>query len=328
MDASCPFQQLGIKTLSQPSHTHAITCYAMDSIFDATVSYYANAKSTSGDTVTLRAFLRNKTHRAAVEALRKEQDPERRSALKRDLRAATVSGTFSKRKASECTQYNGCICIDFDGKDNADTPPAAIKAMLAEYAEIAYAGLSASGTGVFAIVPTNLTDVAHHAKAVEILGSVFEKIGLKYDRSCKDVCRLRFISVDDEAYWNEAANSFDARHWLSAAECEPKRRQNIPATVKHTEADRDRNKIHRYVEAIESRGCDITANYADWVRIGMAISSAMGVEGENYYHRISQFNPDYNREKTAKKYAELMRNAKSVGIGSFFKIANDNGIRP
>lgn len=300
----------------------------MPSIFDTPVSYYANARATTGEVVTLRAFLKNKRHRAAITALRSEQDPDRRAALKKDLRAATVSGTFKVRKASEVIQYNGCICLDFDGKDNPDTTAEQMRALLAEYAEVAYAGLSASGTGVFAVIPTTLNEVSDHAKAVEILGSVFEAIGLKYDRSCKDVCRLRFISVDDEAHWNEAAIPFDAKYWVSAQPATRQQPARVTKTSQASEADRDRLKIEKYVAAIEGGANDITANYDDWVRVGMAIASTCGADGENYFQRISQFNPKYSQLETARKYEELRRNGKSVRIGTFFKIAQDNGIRP
>ena len=60
----------------------------------------------------------------------------------------------------------------------------------------------------------------------------------------------------------------------------------------------------------------------------MAIASTCGADGENYFQRISQFNPKYSQLETARKYEELRRNGKSVRIGTFFKIAQDNGIRP
>lgn len=295
------------------------------SIFDSKVSYYRNAKATSGEVVTLMAFLRNKRHRSAIAALRSETDPDRRSALKRDLRAATISGTFKARRASEIIEYNGLVCMDFDGKENPTKTPQEMRAQLAELQEVCYAGLSASGTGVFAIIPTTLKDVAQHADCVDLLGILFAQIGLIHDRSCKDVCRLRFISLDDEAHFNEAAVPFQADRYI-------KQQSKTPARYAHRErpttspADSNLLKIQRVIEQIEQKSADITSNYQDWISIGIALASELGMEGEQYFQRASQFNPKYDQQNTAKKFEELRRNGKSVKIGTFFKIAKDNGI--
>ena len=85
-------------------------------------------------------------------------------------------------------------------------------------------------------------------------------------------------------------------------------------------------KIQRVIEQIEQKSADITSNYQDWISIGIALASELGMEGEQYFQRASQFNPKYDQQNTAKKFEELRRNGKSVKIGTFFKIAKDNGI--
>ena len=49
-----------------------------------------------------------------IEAIRKESDKDKISALKRKLPAFLFSGIFSKRDDSSLTQHSGIICIDLD----------------------------------------------------------------------------------------------------------------------------------------------------------------------------------------------------------------------
>ena len=204
-----------------------------------------------------------------------------------------------------------------------------MKYLLAEYEEVAYAGLSVSGSGVFAIIPTNNTDPSCHAKVVDILGALFAEDGLIYDRACKDVCRLRFISFDEYPVLNIAVTVFNVQAVLPKMESEVlcwSRPLSFRSAT--TGDDRTREKVEQYVACVESSAQDVTNSYDDWYRIGMALASEFGNEGEGYFMRISQLSSKYDPTVAQKKYAELLRNGRSVKIGTFFKILQNQGVRP
>ena len=300
-------------------------------ILGTPISLFKSAQSVEPVTVTLHQFLSSRRHIDTITLLRAEPDTDVRNALKKTLPAATISGTFSRRAANAITHYNGLVCLDFDAKDNPDLTPDQMKAILADINEVAYAARSVGGAGVFAIVPTNNTDPTLHPRLVEILEGLFRKMGLVIDRACKDVSRLRFVSWDEKAWTNPDPAVFDAARWLSVAAQNDERESRRPRPVFIREPRRDgdtvRRRVEEYIAAIEGSARDVTENYDDWIRLGFALANAFGADGEDYFQRISQFNPKYDHAETARKFQNCLTNGRSTRIGTFFKILNDQGIR-
>lgn len=296
------------------------------------ISAFKNAQDTEPTTVSLRQFLNSTRHSQKILALRAEADKKRRNDIKKTLPAATISGTFARRAADHITHYNGLVCLDFDAADNPGKSPDDMKAILTQQEEVLYAAVSAGGQGTFCVVPTNNTDPAQHAGIVEILGTAFAHLGLTYDRACKDVCRLRFVSFDPQAYWNPEPSTFDARRLLGIrAEQEAARpprpliiRQSAPA-ANGNKPDRTRERVEALIGAVEQARHDLTHNYDDWIKLGFAIAAHFGMEGEDYYQRLSQFHEKYDQHETEKKYTDFVRNGRRIKIGTFFKILENNG---
>lgn len=296
-------------------------------MFDAIISMFKNARSTEPVPVKLEAFLINKRHRDKVLAIR-AASPEQRTELKKTVVAATISGTFKVRNMEGIAYYNGLVCLDFDGKENPSHTPESMKAILADYSEVLYAGTSISGSGVFAIIPTNNQDPAAHAALVDILGGLFQQEGLTYDRACKDVCRLRFISVDDAPVWNPEAAVFDAKSVLPRMGDPVRKPRPIRFNRPSSGSEENRNRVEAYIQAVESCGQDVTYNYDDWIKLGMAIASEFGLDGESYFMRISQISSKFDHDYAVKKYQHLARNVHRIKLGTFFQILKNQGIKP
>jgi hypothetical protein len=300
------------------------------SIFDTPISAFKTAQDTVPVTVTLRAFLHSKKHLPEVLRLRAEADADQRTKLKKRLPAATISGTFVRRSIQGIAEYNGLVCLDFDAKENPALSPQEMKTMLSDIDEVAYAGISVSGMGVYAIVPTDNASPDMHSATVEILGKAVERIGLVYDRACKDVSRLRFISYDESPYINEAASLFEARRLIEKINADADRPPR-PIIIRKPRTDQPnyddtRSRVEQYLDAIDGSCVDITDNYDDWYRIGFAFAQEFGMDGEYYFKRVSQWNPKYNESETEKKYKNLLTSGRRVGIGTFFKICKMHGI--
>lgn len=300
-------------------------------ITDTPISVFRNAQSVEPVTSRLGAFLDSKKYRDMVLAVRAEADKKSRDERKKALPAATISGVFSRRSVAGLEAYNGLVCLDFDAKENPGRKPAEMRAILAEFDEVAYAGLSVSGQGVFAVIATNNTDPAAHGRVVDLLGQVLSQYDIYYDRACKDVCRLRFVSYDTEAYWNLTPAQFDVRTVLAQlpdAKDDPGRRPRPVSLPKSPGTDSTtEKKVEALIEAIERQNADITGVYEDWMRLGMALANEFGAAGENYFHRISQFHPKYDHRETSKKYADFVRNTSRVHINTFFHILTEKNIR-
>lgn len=296
-------------------------------ILSIPVSYFPNSFITQPATIALGAFLRSTEHVGLVEAVRAEPDKAKRSELKKSLPCATISGTFKKREIAGLSQYNGLLCIDFDEADNPGQTPEAIKETLAQFDEVAYAATSVGGKGVFAIIQTNNTDPKQHPRLCDFMRTAFLGADLVSDPSCKDISRLRYASYDPEAHYNPHAGLFDAVKYLAQIE-EAERRKIKNAPQVTTSSERTRNRVEAYLEIQAAHRRDITTPYLNWLRVGFALISEFGSEGETYFQRASQFHPDYDYHKTAKKYASMVKSGASRAfIGTFFKVYHEQGIK-
>ena len=88
------------------------------------------------------------------------------------------------------------------------------------------------------------------------------------------------------------------------------------------------NGIESYINAIEQSSIDITGNYATWRDIGFSIANEYGTTGRDYYHRISQFHPDYDAKECDIQFDKCL-NSKGTGvaIGTFYHHAHNAGIK-
>jgi len=297
-------------------------------ISDTPISVFRDARSIEPATARLGAFLDSRKYRDRVLEVRAAPDKSERDRLKKSLPAATISGVFTRRNVDGLADYNGLVCLDFDAADNPGRTPQEMRSILAEFDEVAYAGLSVSGLGVFAIIATNNADPSRHGRVVDLLGAVLAECDLYYDRACKDVCRLRFVSYDPEAHWNQNPAQFDAAALLSAADAAAERKPRPVYLPKPTGTDSTtEKKVRDLIERIEATATDVTGEYNDWMRLGMALASEFGPMGESYFQRISQFHPDYNQAEVSKKYDNFVRHTARVHIGTFFRILTDKNIR-
>ena len=78
------------------------------------------------------------------------------------------------------------------------------------------------------------------------------------------------------------------------------------------------------VETIIKRLCenrlDITEPYDNWLRIGFAFADEFGECGRQYYHRVSQFHPQYSSKECDEQYnACLKSHGRGVTIATLPK---------
>lgn len=86
-------------------------------------------------------------------------------------------------------------------------------------------------------------------------------------------------------------------------------------------------EVERIICEIEQRAVDIAPEYKDWVELGFAMIDGFGENGREYYHRISRFHSDYQREETDKQYTRcLQAKGQGITIRSFFHLAGQAGI--
>lgn len=175
------------------------------------ISVYRNAKDNKGSKIGLLRWLEGfERYNPLVDKIRLEPDKNKRDELKKWLPCITASGLFEKRNEPGLIKHSGFIALDFDKCE-----PQEAKQLLAKIKNVFYAGLSASGRGVWALIP--LKHPQHHKLHFKALEADFKAMGLIIDPACKDVCRLRFYSYDPDPIFNLEAVPYEKLKALNPA---------------------------------------------------------------------------------------------------------------
>ena len=281
------------------------------------ITVYRGVKDRIGHISTLHDFLTN-VDVSAIAELRLCTDTERKRQIKMSLPQATISGVFSPtRSAENLVRHSGLICIDIDRKENEhiENFDTLIEDVLSRIEEVAYAAHSVSGTGYFVIIPLRYPQL--HKAQFEQLVRVFANLGINIDRACGDVCRLRCQSYDERPYMNIDAKPF------SGIYREPKK-PRVWCQCGYAESDVE-EKVARLCREIVMQHIDLTANYEDWVKIGASLSS-IGESGRQWFHLCSSQNSGYNSAECDRKFNNLLRSTRQIGIGTFFYYCRLYGI--
>ncbi len=226
------------------------------------------------------------------------------------LPAFTVSGEFRERKKNGLVRHSGFVCLDFDNVDNPDS----LKQWLSKLDFISFASLSVGGKGVFALV--RIADTSQHSEYYKALTAYFETNNAPLDKHCGDVTRLRVVSYDEYPYINHNAKMWDK------LPVNKYQRQVTPLSNKGN--NYDEKLFFAGLEYIERHNIDITQGYSNWLSLGSFIKSTFGECGREYFHRLSQYHPDYNTNQCDIRWNACTSG--NYGIGVFGNACNRAGM--
>lgn len=303
--------------------------------FEPVFSYYCKPISNTKPTkdmgiIDAYTLIKGPTYEEATLELRSKDDTAARKEFKKyNFDYCTFSGTFSSRKDSELLEHSGYITIDFDHVPDV----LELKSKLIEdpYLDPELIFTSPSGDGLKCIIQINLRKHTHQEYFDGISNYIKATYGIEIDESGKDVSRACFLCHDPNVYLNpkylgdvniKVKQTFDPSSWKSTS---------IPPVQNRKEETNPTNEITEQVEEviqqIEELGLDLTSEYATWVKIGFALTHQFGEKGREYFHRVSQFYPNYDSEECDKQYTSCLKSSGSgVTIGSFFQMCKEQGI--
>ncbi len=162
---------------------------------------------------------------------------------------------------------------------------------------VLYMSKSCSGQGYYCIIP--IEDTSRFKDHFLSLESDFIKLGITIDKACKDVTRTRFISYDDEYYYNPDATIY--KRYKSTKDKDNKeakeRVKNGNKGLKRTN-NKDVDKVKEILKDCQVNNIDITDGYANWFNICMSLIATFGEAGKEYFHAFSKINNQYNESDT------------------------------
>lgn len=316
------------------------------------VSMFKNARDnkTCGTMNLWDWLLERNRYTTLVETLRLEPDDSRRKRIKDLLPAITPSGVFHRRNANSLMTPSNLICIDIDGKDNPSiSDMEELKARLAKLPYVMYCGLSASGTGLFCIIPYE--DYRKHKLHFYALEQDFKDMGIVVDSSCSDICRLRFYSYDEHPHINTNAEVYTKtlekpsvirsrpHHKTSSGVLENPGNEatenssleeillqssnlDSVSVIPQTKTQ----QVEKLLKLVVEKQIDITQIYNDWIKIGLVIKNLFGDKGLDLFLKVSSFYPNYSQEEAENKYLELDEKRYRANTQNLFDIAAKYGI--
>lgn len=272
------------------------------------VSAYKSVKDAAGGKTDLLRFLTADKWRAECEAIRSEEDKERRREMKSQLPAITPSGLFTERKKSGLVKHSGFICIDIDGGDNPSvTDWQAFAEQLSHFRETAFSGLSVSGSGAFFLVPiSNPESHENHYRAIE---EDLLRFGIIADHACKDVTRLRIYSYNEKPYINEAAQVYTRIY-------KPK-----PINKNYFSGG---DQVEKLVRKIVDAGAIIAPDYHTWFQVAGALANVRN--GRELFHAISAVDCGQYNERECDRQFNAVKAGAGISINTLFYYAKLKGI--
>ena len=241
-----------------------------------------------------------KQYRPLLDRIKAEPDKKKRGTLKERLPIFTPSGIFSERKAEGLISHSGLLSFDLDSDGNpflnADTVER-VKAELSKLPEVAYMQTSASGTGLWGVIPLAYPD--RHKEQFEALEVAFAEQGYKIDSACSDVCRARFWSYDPAPYFNLEARKFTGL---------PKPKPARPVYVRDTERPND--LAMQAAEYLIKNRVNLECTYTNFRNIMFACKNEWGEAGKDIALDILHNCTTFAASNTARNFDTLWRNAK------------------
>lgn len=288
------------------------------SILNVYVSRFNNYNSPDNPVeVNLLDWLNSKELIQKVELIRSLGDKEKRNKVKSTLPAITPSGTFSYRSEKYLVKHSGLIQFDIDYKENPSiTNYRDLKIQICNIKNIAYCGLSVSGTGFWGLIPIAYPE--KHKQHFEAIKRNFNQFGIVIDEKPKNVSSLRGYSYDKEAFYNHSAEIYCNLY-----------EQHEPRPIQfktHKNSSDTQKLVEVCISEIVKKGIDITNGYQCWFEVGCSLSHEFGEAGRNYFHAISQFYHGYKKTKTDKQFNDCLKHNYGFTIATFFKYCKDSQI--
>ena len=222
-------------------------------------------------------------------------------------------------KAENVEHVNPLIAVDLDEKDNKGISLEEMRRKINSLPYVMYSSMSVGGRGMYALIAiaeANKNDFKGVFKALE---SDFKALGLSLDSSCVNVNRERYMSYDDNEYWNTQCELYDKKISIPTQVNTTLLRggdnANKPLTA------REYNKVRDMVEDIKANKIQVSKNHDDTLGLANAIANVWGEEGRELLHIIRSQRSGYDEFKTDKTFDDMLYNNKSTeryGLGLIF----------
>jgi virE domain protein len=248
------------------------------------------------------AIKTGRKHKEEIEAVRKI-DRQANESEYRQAKDNILSFTPSclcpiggSAKAENVEHVNNLIAIDLDAKDNEGVTLEEMRTKINSLPYVMYSSISVGGKGMYALIAISESNKNDFKAVFNALNEDFKALGLTLDGSCVNVNRERYMSFDDNEYWNTKCEIYTKKLNIPTQVNGHPTRVEINANKPLTA--REYNKVRDMVKDIKANKIQLSKNHDDTLAIANCLANIMGEEGRELLHIIRQQRSGYDEFKT------------------------------
>ena len=274
------------------------------------------------------AIMMGKEHKKEIEAVRKidRQANESEYRQAKDNILSFIPSCVCKGKtgkAENVEHVNPLIAVDLDEKDNKGLSIEEMRKKINSLPYVMYSSLSVGGRGMYALIPISESNKNDFKAVFNALNEDFKRLGLSLDSSCANVNRERYMSYDDNEFWNKECEIYTKKIPIpTQVHTHPSKvgeNANKPLT------EREFKKVKSMVEDIKKNKIQLSKNHDDTLKIANAIANVWGEEGRSLLHLIRSQRSGYDEFKTDKTFdyvLDHLDDKERYGLGFIFEKYN------
>lgn len=271
------------------------------------------------------AIKTGRKHKEEIEAVRKI-DRQANESEYRQAKDNILSFTPSclcpiggSAKAENVEHVNNLIAIDLDAKDNEGVTLEEMRTKINSLPYVMYSSISVGGKGMYALLPIAEENKNDFKAVFNALNEDFKALGLTLDGSCVNVNRERYMSYDDDEYWNTKCEIYTKKiNTPTQVNTHPSK---VGENVNKPLTAREYNKVKSMVEDIKENRLQLSKNHSDTLLLCNAIANIWGEEGRELIHIIRQQRSGYDEYKTDNNYTHVLDHldeGEKFGLGLIF----------
>ena len=256
------------------------------------------------------AIKTGRKHKEEIEAVRKI-DRQANESEYRQAKDNILSFTPSclcpiggSAKAENVEHVNNLIAIDLDAKDNEGVTLEEMRTKINSLPYVMYSSISVGGKGMYALIAISESNKNDFKAVFNALNEDFKALGLTLDGSCVNVNRERYMSFDDNEYWNTKCEIYTKKLNIPTQVNGHPTRVEINANKPLTA--REYNKVRDMVKDIKANKIQLSKNHDDTLAIANCLANIMGEEGRELLHIIRQQRSGYDEFKIDKTFDEML----------------------
>lgn len=256
---------------------------------------------------------------AKVRQIDRSKDEIAYKKAKEKVLSFTPSCVCAGTTAKEIKQVNPLIAIDLDEKDNKGMTLEEMRKKINSLPFVMYSSLSVGGKGMYALI-SFLDENKNDFKAVfNAINEDFKALGLTLDSSCVNVNRERYMSYDDNEYWNTKCEIYTKKLNIPTQAHDTHKR--VESSAKTTLTEKDKEKVDLMIEDIKANKIQLTKNHTDTLGLANAIANIWGEEGRELLHIIRSQRSGYDEYKTDENFSHVLNHldeGERYGLGLIF----------